>query len=164
MKILVLSDSHTHLEYMRQCIDRCKPDAVFHLGDYYQDALAVAQEYADVIFHCVPGNCDQYKPGPVPAEVRFVSVGGVRFMMTHGHRHGVKQGLTRLIAQAWAEKADCIIFGHTHQALIQQEGTMWVVNPGTCGYFGSSAAVIEVVDHKISDCRILRQSDLEGYV
>ena len=38
MKILVLSDSHSALSFMRRCIGAVRPDAVVHLGDYYEDA------------------------------------------------------------------------------------------------------------------------------
>ena len=45
MKILVLSDSHSALRFMRQCIDRVKPHAVIHLGDYFDDGEAMKEEY-----------------------------------------------------------------------------------------------------------------------
>ena len=38
MKILVLSDSHSALSFMRSCIETVKPDRIIHLGDYYDDA------------------------------------------------------------------------------------------------------------------------------
>ena len=37
LKILVLSDSHSALRFMRQCIDAVKPYAVIHLGDLVGD-------------------------------------------------------------------------------------------------------------------------------
>ena len=37
MKLLVLSDSHSSLRFMRLCMDKVKPDGVIHLGDYYDD-------------------------------------------------------------------------------------------------------------------------------
>ena len=60
MKILVLSDSHSGLRFMRQCIDAVKPNAVIHLGDYYDDGQAMAQEYPHLYFYAVPGNCDRH--------------------------------------------------------------------------------------------------------
>ena len=44
MKILVLSDSHAGLSFMRRCIRTVKPDALVHLGDYYDDGAAMAEE------------------------------------------------------------------------------------------------------------------------
>ena len=36
-RILVLSDSHSGNSFMRWCVDTVKPDAIVHLGDYYED-------------------------------------------------------------------------------------------------------------------------------
>ena len=44
MKILVMSDSHSSLRFMRLCIDRLKPQHVVHLGDLYEDAQAISEE------------------------------------------------------------------------------------------------------------------------
>ena len=41
MKILVVSDSHSALSFMRTCIDCVKPDMFIHLGDYFDDAEAI---------------------------------------------------------------------------------------------------------------------------
>ena len=64
MKILVLSDSHSSLSYMRRCIEAVKPDIMIHLGDYYDDAEAIAEEYAHIPMVQVPGNCDRYRCPP----------------------------------------------------------------------------------------------------
>ena len=43
MNILVLSDSHSALSFMRRCLESVKPDAVVHLGDYFEDAQAMQE-------------------------------------------------------------------------------------------------------------------------
>lgn len=160
MKILVLSDSHSALSFMRLCIEVIKPDVVIHLGDYFDDGTAMAEEYPQMRFFQVPGNCDRYRSAFDVPETLVEKVCGVPLMMTHGHRQGVKQGLGRLIRDARATAVQGALFGHTHSAYCAFEDDLWVVNPGSCGYFGGSAAVLEVADGKISDCRIIRQSDL----
>ena len=65
MKILVLSDSHAALSFMRLCIEKIKPDAVVHLGDFYNDGEAMAEEYSHIPFHQVPGNCSNCLTAPV---------------------------------------------------------------------------------------------------
>ena len=45
MKILVLSDSHSSLRFMRLALQKIRPDAFIHLGDYYQDAQTMAKEF-----------------------------------------------------------------------------------------------------------------------
>ncbi len=162
MKILVLSDSHSALSFMRRCISSVKPDAVVHLGDHYDDGSAMAEEFPDIRFYQVPGNCDRYRGQYFAAETLVEWVGGVKLFMTHGHKHGVKSGIWSLVRDAQAANAQAVLFGHTHEAYCEKtEQGMWVVNPGSCGSFGGSAALIVVADKKISDCRIIRQSDMD---
>lgn len=160
MKILVLSDSHSALRSMRQFIDSVRPDAVVHLGDHFDDGAAMAEEHPHLRFYQVPGNCDKYRTPVWAPETLVEKVCGVMLFMTHGHIHRVKSGLGALIADARKTTAQAVLFGHTHECYCQLEDGLWVVNPGSCGYGGGSAAVIDVADGKISDCRIIRQSDL----
>ena len=161
MKILVLSDSHAALSFMRRCIDAVQPDAVIHLGDHYDDGTAMAEEYTQIRFYQVPGNCDAHRCFIPDPETRLETLGGVRILMTHGHRYHVKQTLIRLLADARASRADAVLFGHTHSAYCQlEEDGLWVLNPGSCGYFGGSAGLLEVNAGQIRQCRILREEDL----
>lgn len=162
MKILVLSDSHSALSFMRRCIEWAKPDAVVHLGDYYDDGAAMAEEYPGVDFYQVPGNCDRHRYGIVDPEIRVVELGGVRFYLTHGHLHQVKFGLWSLLRDARAAGVQAALFGHTHQAHCSNEDGLWLINPGSCGYGGGSAAVLTLENKKISDCRIIGQSEMDG--
>lgn len=165
MKILVLSDSHSALRFMRQCIDTIEPNAVVHLGDYYDDGEAMVEEYPSIYFYRVPGNCDKYRNVLWDPETLVEEVCGVKLFMTHGHRHGVKTGLGALLRDAERCDVQAVLFGHTHVSLCEQtEKGLWVLNPGSCGYDGGSAGLITVKDGKISDCRILRQSDLEAFL
>ena len=161
MKILVLSDSHAALSFMRRCIDTVQPDAVIHLGDHYDDGSAMAEEYPQIPFYQVPGNCDAHRYFIPDPETRLETLGGLRILMTHGHRHHVKQTLIRLLADARASGADVVLFGHTHSPYCRrQEDGLWVLNPGSCGYFGGSAGLLEVKAGQIMQCRLLREEDL----
>ena len=161
MKILVLSDSHAGLSFMRRCIDAVRPDAVLHLGDYYDDGSSMAEEYPQIKFYQVPGNCDAHR-GYVPdPETRLETLAGVRILMTHGHRHHVKQTIIRLLADARASRVAVVLFGHTHSAYCaQEEDGLWVMNPGSCGYFGGSAGLLEVKGGDVLQCRVLREEDI----
>ena len=160
MKVLVLSDSHSALSFMRLCIEMVAPEAVIHLGDHYDDGEVLAEEFPMVRFYQVPGNCDRYRYDLNVPETLVENIGGVKFYMTHGHRQGVKMGLSKLITDARSVNAQAALFGHTHRDYCQWDDGMWVVNPGSCGYYGGSAALITLADGNISDCRILRQSDM----
>lgn len=165
MIILVLSDSHAALSFMRMCIDKVKPDVLIHLGDYYDDGQAMAQEYPSVRYYGVPGNCDHYRVAPDVPQTLVEVVGGAKLYMTHGHLHRVKSGPGALIASARQRGAAAALFGHTHSALCEQlDDGLWLLNPGSCGYFGGSAGIITVEDGKILNCRVIRQADLEEMV
>ena len=162
MKILVLSDSHSGLSFMRRAIGLIKPDAVVHLGDYYDDAQAVAEENPSIRFHIVPGNCDRYRMLRYEPEVLCYDVCGIRLYMTHGHNHHVKQTLMRLLADARAMGAAAALYGHTHVAdCHREEDGLWVLNPGSCGSSGGSVGLIETDANGIVQCRILGQADLD---
>ena len=161
MKILVLSDSHSALSFMRLCIEAVKPDVIIHLGDYYDDGQAMTEEYPGIQMIQVPGNCDKYRCPPYVQEILIQRVGGVNLYMTHGHKHRVKQDTGKLLHDAKACRADAVLYGHTHVPnCYQDQDGLWILNPGSCGYFGGSAGVIETGDGRIRACRIIRQEDL----
>ena len=162
MKILVLSDSHSGMSFMRFAIKAVKPDAVVHLGDYYDDGETLAEENPHLIFHQVPGNCDRYRSYQIRPETLCYDVCGVRLFMTHGHNHRVKMGHYSLLLDARAEKAQAVLYGHTHQAdCHMEEDGLWVLNPGAAGSSGGSVGLFETAENKIIACRILRQAELE---
>ena len=164
MKILVLSDSHSALSFMRRCVEKIKPKAIIHLGDFYDDAEALKEDYGHIPFHIVPGNCDRYRCPIGAPEMLCYPVGGVKMMITHGHNYRVKSGIGALTAEARRLEAKAVLYGHTHIADCHQEDDLWVLNPGTCGHFGGSAGEIETDGEKIIACRIVRQTDLEEMV
>lgn len=157
MKILVLSDSHASLHFMRSCVQMFCPDGIIHLGDYFSDGETLAEENPTIPFYAVPGNCDRnrmYCPEP---ETRLEIIGGVRFMLTHGHLHHVKLTMEPLLTDARAMRAQMVLFGHTHTACChQEEDGLWVLNPGSCGYGGGSVGIIEIDRGRITQCRIYR--------
>lgn len=161
MKILVLSDSHSALSFMRRCIDKIKPDAVIHLGDHYDDGQALEEEYPHIRFHQVPGNCDVHRCPVNTREILCYSIGGVMLYMTHGHRHNVKVSLFKLLTDARANGAQAALYGHTHTAdCHQEEDGLWVLNPGSCGSYSGTAGVIETEQERISACYLIGQADL----
>lgn len=163
LKILVMSDSHSGLSFMRSCVKAVKPDVLVHLGDYYDDGDTIAQENSNLRMHQVPGNCDLYRCVGNPSQILCYDICGVRMYLTHGHKHNVKSSLYRLLADARAMGARAVLYGHTHQAdCHREEDGLWVLNPGSCGYFGGSVGLIEAEQGEIISCRILTQQDILG--
>lgn len=165
MKILVLSDSHSALSFMFRCAEKVRPDAIVHLGDYFDDGETLAEEYPRIPFYQVPGNCDRYRAPIGAREILIPHIFGVKLYMTHGHRHNVKFYTGSLIHDARAAGAAAVLYGHTHQAeCYQEEDGLWVLNPGSAGSYGGSAGIIEVNYGKIISCCLIGQQELEEMV
>ena len=161
MKILVLSDSHSSRAFMRCCIDSMKPQHIIHLGDLYEDGEVIAEEYPHVRVHQVPGNCDSFCGLSKGPSILCYCIGGVKLYMTHGHLHGVKMGLDRLLLAARGEGAQIVLYGHTHHVDCHREADgLYVLNPGSCRGFGGSAGLIEVDNGTVLSCSLLTQKDL----
>lgn len=161
MKILVLSDSHSSLRFMYRCTEALKPNAIIHLGDYFDDGQTLHQDYPQIPMYQVPGNCDYRRCPPWFQMIRVEQIGGVNLYMTHGHMHNVKMTLSQLLKDARVCGVDAVLYGHTHQAdCHQEEDGLWVLNPGTCGFYGGSAGVIEIDDGRIQAVYLVREDDL----
>ena len=164
MKILVMSDSHSALRFMHTCIRAVKPDLMIHLGDFYEDARVMAEEYPHIPLVHVPGNCDRYRINPGEPEIIVTRIDGVDMYLTHGHLHGVKMTLGNLLREARKCNVKAVLYGHTHVAdCFMEEDGLWVLNPGSCNYSGGSVGLIETHAGKILSCRILEQDDLEVF-
>jgi len=165
MKILVLSDSHSSLQFMRQCVEKLRPHAVVHLGDHYDDGETLAETYPHIPVHQVAGNCDTYRCPPMAREMLCYTLGGVMLFMTHGHRQRVKSGIGGLLHDARQYGAQVVLYGHTHVPDCHREPDgIWVMNPGSAGYGGRSAGVLETDGQDVTACYLLTQKDLEEMV
>lgn len=161
MKILVFSDSHSALRFMHMCVQVLKPDMMIHLGDYFQDGMTL-YDFQGIKLYLVPGNCDGYRCPPGSPFIQLHEIGGLRFYMTHGHQHNVKSGTDRLLREAREAGADLVLYGHTHRPDLRHEDGLWVLNPGSCGYFGGTAGLIELEDGQVKDIRLIHDTDLMG--
>ena len=161
MRILVLSDSHSGLSFMRYAVQRTKPDAIIHLGDYFDDGEALRETFGHITIHQVGGNCDRHRSYEIRPETLCYALGGVKILMVHGHNQHVKSGLGGLLSLARSSGAQVALYGHTHVVDCHEEDGILVLNPGACGGFSGSVGLLEICDGKVTDCQILRQADLE---
>ena len=147
MKILVLSDSHSAMRFMCSCVEKIKPQAIVHLGDYYDDGETLKELYPHIPIHQVPGNCD-YRFFEETERILFIE--DKRILICHGHTLGVKQSLMRAAYKSEEENLDLLLFGHTHLPMVDLRGKTWFVNPGSIGdYFHPFYAVVTIENGKI---------------
>lgn len=145
MKLLVFSDSHSDTRKMKEAIDMhartC--DGVVFLGDGLRDAEYLKDNYMDIPFFCVKGNCDFFAKDAENERVLYFD--GFKILITHGHAYGVKGGIGNLLYRARELEADAVFFGHTHvpcEESIEIAGKrIQLFNPGSIGHGGSFGVV-----------------------
>jgi uncharacterized protein len=129
MEILVLSDSHGNTSKFNRVIDKHPNiEYVIHLGDYGNDISFINMVRPAFITEAVQGNTDTKRIFPNEKLLQLV---GKRIFIAHGHNYGVKKEMTSLIAKGREEKADVVLFGHTHEPKIQMTDGIWLINPGS---------------------------------
>lgn len=128
MKVLLVSDTHRRTENLKNLIKQAGPfDAIFHMGDSEQ-SMEFMESLADCPVYMVAGNCDFNSSLP---KEQVVDMGGHRFFITHGHKYFVDFSLDDLKNAAKERGADIACFGHTHRAVVDYEGQVIAVNPGS---------------------------------
>lgn len=159
MKILVFSDIHGNTVRMTDAIKTHLAhggvDRVFFLGDGMDDVISLMKKnFSDLPFDYVSGNCDEfylsYSQREFLVTEKLVTAGGIRFLLTHGHKLFVKSQYQFAANYAIDKKADVLLFGHTHQKEDitidgDKGGHVRMINPGSCGpYYGASYAVLNI--------------------
>lgn len=136
MRILVVSDSHGDEGMLRRALlSQPTAEIVIHLGDGEQEVSRVKPHFPEKMFLQVRGNCDWASTLPVTGEY---TVDGVKIFYTHGHGYGVKSGLYNAVCAAREQKAQVLLFGHTHRALTDYDDGLHIMNPGSLsGWMGS---------------------------
>lgn len=142
--IVVISDSHGMLprdDEFWQILDEA--DYIFHLGDGIKDIDKLISVFKDKVEY-VQGNCDTYNAEPF----KLVKVEDVTFLLTHGHKFGVKHDLDDLAFECSYQGAQFGLYGHTHRAQIDElDNGIVLINPGSIGY-EESYCYITVVKNK----------------
>lgn len=98
--------------------------------------------------HIVAGNCDRSE---FPSEI-VLEIGGMRILLTHGHRYGVKNDLLPLALRAKELHCEAAFYGHTHVADISTYDGVTLICPGSLCYphnFVPSYAYAVVSDGKL---------------
>ena len=129
--LIVLSDSHgkrANLERLRPLF--AENDYIVHLGDGSADMRDIAREFPQKTI-VLKGNCD-FSYG---MEEYVLACEEVRILCCHGHKYGVKSGLSRLAARAKVLGCAAALYGHTHRAAAEETDGVLCVNPGAAGSY-----------------------------
>lgn len=103
--------------------------AIFHCGDIQcQEVLNELESFAPV--YAVKGNGDFADMDIHLPEKRIVELNGYKIGIFHGHG---KKGRTidRAFNSFMNENVDIIVFGHSHQPVLQTKSGILMLNPGS---------------------------------
>ena len=115
--IVAVSDSHGRREEIRKLLPVINgADMFVFLGDCTGDIYALKKEITVPVV-AVNGNCDAIK---VYEDEEIVSWRGHRILAAHGHKYGVKRDLLNITYAAKEKMCDCVLFGHTHEAVTEE--------------------------------------------
>ena len=129
MRILVVSDTHRDGSSLRRAImSQPEAEAVIHLGDGAEEAEEAKLDFPGKMFYLVRGNCDWGCTLPTEG---LAELGGKRIFYTHGYTYRVKYGSYEAVSAARSEKADILLFGHTHEPFTSYEDGLYIMNPGS---------------------------------
>ena len=162
MQVGILADSHDCLPRIKDVVDRLNSEPielVLHAGDY--SAPFVTDYYRALKVHMIGvfGNNDaerdklraRFAEAGHEIKGRFAEVqaGNLRIALTHGDEDELLQSLTKCGGY------DVLVYGHTHEAKVVEEGRTLVINPGEiCGYLTgeSTFAILNTADRKARLC------------
>jgi putative phosphoesterase len=154
-----MSDSHGYSKPIVQILNN-NPTADFfiHLGDGYREFSRVAEDFTEDYgydpdkFICVRGN-SEFGVQNLP-DTLVLPFEGKKVLITHGHKLNVKYGLDTLKSLAVTEKADIVLYGHTHRKNEAFENGIYFLNPGSIteprGSFPPSYGYVDIVQNGIA--------------
>lgn len=142
MRVLVLSDTHRDRYALREALLRQpKAEVLIHLGDGAEEAQELCAGLPGKAFYQVRGNCDW---GSLLPAVGELCLEGRHIFYTHGHLYEVKYGLSNLVAAAEGRGAQIALFGHTHQAMTEYRGGLYLMNPGSLSGPSGTYGIIDL--------------------
>lgn len=147
MRILVVSDSHGMEGNLRRAVlAQPQAEVVIHLGDGEEETERVKRNFPEKMFLQVRGNCDWYSQLPVSG---VYTAGDARVFYTHGYAQGVKSGLYRAVCEAREQKAQVLLYGHTHEAVTDYEDGLYIMNPGALSGWRPSYGTLDITPQGI---------------
>jgi putative phosphoesterase len=134
MLIAVISDTHLPRGARRlpdACVERiAAANLLLHAGDFSTlDVLRELEAIGPPLLG-VHGNVDSADLRRLLPEERVVEAGGARIAMVHDA--GPRTGRLERMRRRFGERADVVVFGHSHQPLHEQAPDGFqILNPGS---------------------------------
>jgi putative phosphoesterase len=133
--IAVIADTHMPRGARRlpdACLERiAAADLLLHAGDF--STLEVLREFEAIgpPLIGVHGNVDSADLRRMLPEERVVEAGGARIALIHDA--GPRTGRLERMRRRFGERADVVVFGHSHLPLHEQsdDGGFQILNPGS---------------------------------
>lgn len=133
MLVAIISDTHLPRGERRlpeACLDRVRgADLLLHAGDFMTAAVYREIEAIGPPLHAVYGNVDDFELTQQLPEERVVEAGGARIALLHDA--GPATGRLERMRERFGERADALVFGHSHMPLHEEEGGFQIFNPGS---------------------------------
>ena len=132
MKIGVISDTHIPeraLDIPKEVYAAFKDaDLILHAGDLITpDVLDILNKICPVM--AVYGNMDNQKVRERLKEKEIITVGSFKIGLIHGRGH--PENLISFIKDAFGQKLDIIVFGHSHAPFNEKKEGVLFFNPGS---------------------------------
>lgn len=153
-KIGILSDTHISKcsEVFRQQVDVAFGDCqtIIHAGDLTN--LGVLEVFSGKAVYAVHGNMCNYNTRNNLPESRVINLNGHSIAIFHGN--GIWTNVEDRLLERFSE-VDCIIYGHTHNAVKHVTAGILFINPGSfmgTSRYGSPGtyAILEVDEKRLS--------------
>ncbi|TFG22139.1 MAG: YfcE family phosphodiesterase [Promethearchaeota archaeon] len=156
VEIVIIGDTHalTFEELPKEMLKAIqRADYVIHVGDYTsKNVLDGLIRLKGQQFKGVYGNTDPQAIRNMVPSKQILEIKGKRIGITHPAVGGLeKYTLKRAMAKFRNKNVDAIIYGHTHEPVIKNQGNIILFNPGK-GYLedGQSASFgIITIDKEI---------------
>ncbi|HOP74479.1 MAG TPA: metallophosphoesterase family protein [Bacillota bacterium] len=132
MKVAVIADTHRKHSLELTCLIELllkEADTVIHAGDF-TTGIGLESFILSGKLIGVSGNGDQNSVSELLPEKRLVTLENYRIGICHGHGT-IGKTVERAYAVFQDEMVDIIIFGHSHQPLIQTKNRILMINPGS---------------------------------
>ena len=148
MKIGIISDTHDNVPRIREAVEIFKEkdvDLVIHAGDYIAPFAVAPLRDLDCEYVGVFGNNDgerlgisKISQGRISVHPHSMEFGGKKILVLH--EPGELNALIK------SQMYDIVIYGHTHDPLVEKEGRTLAINPGECGGWLRGRCTIALAD------------------